>query len=142
LDPGKASGLSVYNTDTLVVEYMEEAQNGVLGFVPAFLGIKAMFKPDAVACESFTLRSSNKFVADLSPVESIGWLRGEGFKVTFVPPSTHKTLVKDAPLNRLMKAGGFPIGAGHTRDSLRVGLWYAAKVLKHRPTLELLSNRS
>lgn len=139
-DPGKASGLAVYNLSAGTVEYMEEAPDGVRGFVPAFMGIYTMFKPAYVVCESFNLRSSNKFMADLSGVESIGWLRGEGYKVEYVTPSAHKTLVKDSKLTPLMKDGGFKVGAGHTRDALRTAVWFAAMRLKHKPTLELLSS--
>ena len=120
---------------------MEESPNGVTGFVPAFKRLYTQWEPDHVACESFNLRPGNKFLPDLSSVECIGWLKGEGLRVGYARPVQHKTLVKDSTLNPLMKAGKFPVGAGHTRDALRVGVWYAAKVLKHRPTLELLQPR-
>lgn len=137
-DPGKASGLAVYDTDAGVALYMDEAHNGVQGFVPAFCAIYKTFRPDYIVCESFNLRPGNKFLADLSGVEAIGWLRGEGYKAEYVTPAQHKTLVPDAVLTPMMKDAGFPVGAGHTRDALRTAVWYAVKVLKHRPTIEKL----
>lgn len=136
-DPGKASGLAVYDLGGRVL-YMDEAQDGVLGFVPAFRAIRHIYKPDYVVCEKFDLRPGNKFLADLSPVEAIGWLKGEGYKAEYVTPSQHKSLVKDATLTPMMKAAGFPVGAGHTRDALRTAVWFAAMKLKHRETLEML----
>jgi hypothetical protein len=137
LDPGKASGLAIYSIYGTVVD-MRQSNNGVEGFVRDFKDMLGYYDPDHIVCESFNLRSSNKFLADLSSPESIGWLKGEGYKVHFVTPSQHKTLVKDSVLTPMMKSGGFPVGAGHTRDALRTAVWYSARVLNHRPTLELL----
>jgi hypothetical protein len=117
---------------------MEQSEHGVLGFVDAFVALKETYRPAHIVCERFDLRSSNKFLADLSPVECIGWLKGEAYSVEYVMPSQHKTLVKDRTLNPLMKAGKFKVGAGHSRDALRIALWFAAMRLKHVPSLELL----
>jgi hypothetical protein len=43
-----------------------------------------------------------------------------------------------SPVTKLMKSCGFKIGKGHTRMAGSVAIWYAAKVLYHEPTLELL----
>ena len=123
---------------------MEETGRGIYGFRESTLSRNAIpfFGPVShVVCENFTLRGSNKFTADLSGVEIIGWLKGEGLCQTFPEPSQHMTLVKKPVLTAMMKEAGFRIGAGHTRMALSVAVWYAAKVLKHRPTLELLSNK-
>jgi hypothetical protein len=44
----------------------------------------------------------------------------------------------DSKITHLMKSGGFKIGKGHTRMAGSVAVWYAAMVLKHQPTLEML----
>lgn len=140
-DPGKASGLVLYSLTEQRPVIMEQSEGGVLGFTERFKFLYGWWKPAFVVCESFQLRSSNKFVADLSPVECIGWLKGQRYAVEYVTPSQHKTLVKDKTLNPLMKAGNFKVGEGHTRDALRIAVWFAAKKLNHRPTLELLKPR-
>lgn len=137
IDPGKATGFAVYDMAGAVV-YMDESPNGVQGFVPAFCAIRKTFRPKYIVCEKFDLRPGNKFLADLSGVEAIGWLKGEGYYAEYVTPAQHKSLVKDATLTPMMKAAGFPVGAGHTRDALRTAVWYAAMILKHEPTLAML----
>jgi hypothetical protein len=148
IDPGKATGLALYDLDTCKFIHMEETPNGVRGFLHPFLRLQ---HPDRhVVCEGFTLRASNEFTANLQGVEIIGWLKGEDYCDTFPEPVQHMTLSRlrknkdkyqDSPVTHLMKQAGFKIGEGHTRMAGSVAMWYAAKVLKHRPTLELLSPR-
>jgi hypothetical protein len=155
LDPGKATGMAVYDTDTLSFVRMDETPRGIYGFKPAFNAMwGSVFNPlrlTHLACEGFTLRSSNKFTADLSGVEIIGWMKGEGLWHQNNPePIQHMTLTRlrknvdkyqDSVITHLMQEAGFKIGEGHTRMAGSVAVWYAAKVLKHIPTLELLSGR-
>jgi hypothetical protein len=146
IDPGLATGVAIYNTDTCSFEFMEQIDNGVRGFSQEFLGISEQANVDV--CENFTLRSSNKFTADLSGVEIIGWLKGERYWGGYNPePSQHMQLTRlrknkddytKSPVTKLMKSCGFKIGKGHTRMAGSVAIWYAAKVLYHEPTLELL----
>lgn len=155
VDPGKATGIAVYDLETCKPILMHETANGVLGFVEW-----DMLTPghhfqlyDHKACENFTLRSSNKFTADLSGVEIIGYLKANGYlnakrKIdSFPEPIQHMQLTRlrknkddyaKSPVTKLMKECGFKIGEGHTRMALSVAVWYAAKVLIHRPTLEML----
>ena len=155
IDPGKSTGLAVYDTDTLSFIRMDETPKGIYGFKPAFKGLYGgMHSPLGIthlACEGFTLRSSNKFTADLSGVEIIGWMKGEGLWHQNNPePIQHMTLTRlrknvdkyqDSVITHMMQDAGFKIGEGHTRMAGSVAVWYAVKVLKHRPTLELLSGR-
>lgn len=143
IDPGKATGMALYDTDTCKVVWTHEAQHGVYGFRGDFneLLYQETTLDCDVACEGFTLRSSNKFTANLQGVEIIGWLKGEEHCADFPEPSQHMSLVKKPVLTKMMKEAGFKVGAGHTRMALSVAVWYAAKVLKHRPTLEMLSNK-
>lgn len=147
IDPGLATGLAVYDTDTCKVIDMVETPDGVLGFRVPYLTGYQRHEFHHVACEGFTLRSSNKFTADLSGVEIIGWLKGQNQCRTFPEPISHMTITKlrknkddykKSVITKLMKEAGFPIGAGHTRMALSVAVWYSAIVLKHVPTLELL----
>lgn len=156
IDPGLATGFAIYDLDTRSVEFVKETPQGIYGFKPAYkdLNGSAFNNPHGithVACEGFTLRSSNKFTADLSGVEIIGWMKGEGQWGAHNPePVQHMTLTKlrknkdkyqDSVITKMMKDAGFAIGKGHTRMALSVGVWYAAKILKHVPTLELLSHK-
>ena len=154
LDPGLATGMAVYDLETCKVIRAIEAPKGIKGFKQPFLQLRYVPAwPDRevlVACEGFTLRSSNKFTADLSGVKIIGWLEGEEECETFPEPVQHMTITrlrknkddyKKSVITKMMKDAKFPIGAGHNRMALSVAVWYAAMVLKHRPTLELLKAR-
>jgi hypothetical protein len=142
--------MALYDLETCKVVKTYEAPKGIYGFRDDFLRLLDPSKDVRVACEGFTLRSSNKFTADLSGVEIIGWLKGEGFCETFPEPVQHMTITrlrknkddyKKSVITQMMKDAGFPIGAGHNRMGLSVAVWYAAMVLKHRPTLEMLKAR-
>lgn len=139
IDPGKATGIAVYDLETCKPVHMEETPNGIHGFKNTFTDIWIAYCSGVtVACEGFTLRGSNKFTANLQGVEIIGWLKGEALCAVYPEPSQHMALVKKSVLTGLMKEAGFPIGAGHTRMALSVAVWHAAKFMKHVPTLELL----
>jgi hypothetical protein len=146
IDPGLATGMAIYNTETLKVEYVQETPDGVKGFKHPFL--RDIKRVDCWSVENFTLRSSNKFTADLHGVEIIGWLKGEDYwGVNNPEPSQHMTITRlrekvdkyqDSVITHMLQAAGFKIGKGHTRMALSVAVWYAAMRLKHLPTLELL----
>ena len=152
-DPGLATGIAIYNLDTCAVEYMRETGEGVYGYKPVFkelfgFGLRNPYGITHTVCENFTLRSSNKFTADLHGVEIIGWLKGEDYWGANAnpEPSQHMKLNKlgekdkkaDSVITHMMNDAGFKIGKGHTRMALSVAVWYAAMRLKHIPTLELL----
>lgn len=139
IDPGKATGIAVYDLETCKPVHMEETPNGIHGFKNEFqMTYIAYGNGVKIACEGFTLRSSNKFTANLQGVEIIGWLKGEALCAVYPEPSQHMTLVKKEILTAMMKEAGFKVGAGHTRMALSVAVWNAAKMLNHRPTLEML----
>jgi len=142
--------MAVYDLETCKVIRAIEAPKGIKGFTYPFYRLYDPNHKVHVVCEGFTLRSSNKFTADLSGVEIIGWLKGELICDTFPEPVQHMTITrlrknkddyKKSVITKMMKDAKFPIGAGHNRMALSVAVWYAAMVLKHRPTLELLSGR-
>jgi hypothetical protein len=140
IDPGKATGIAVYDLETCKPVHMEETPNGIHGFKMPYQELLQHddYCNSYTACEGFTLRGSNKFTANLQGVEIIGWLKGEALCAVYPEPSQHMALVKKSVLTGLMKEAGFPIGAGHTRMALSVAVWHAAKFMKHIPTLELL----
>lgn len=148
IDPGLASGISIYDTEDQQFRLMDQIPDGISGqFKPYFLS--ALAQCDHMVCENFTLRSSNKFTADLSGVEIIGWLKGEKYWGQRNPePVQHMTLTglrknKDdyakSPVTKIMKAQGYRIRDGHSRMAGSAAIWYAAKVLNHQPTLRMLS---
>lgn len=149
VDPGKATGIAVYELATNTVLEVRETQKGIHGFKPAFLDLLYDYNSELshVACENFTLRSSNKFTANLDGVKIIGWMEGEGYGEAFPEPSQHMQLTRlrknkddyaKSPITKLMKDARFTIGKGHTRMGLSVAVWFAAMKLRHEETLELL----
>ena len=144
IDPGLATGMALYDLETCKVVRTYEAQNGVKGFTQPFRELR---RGAHVICEGFTLRSSNKFTADLSGVEIIGWLKGEGMCSVFPEPVQHMTITrlrknkddyKLSPVTKLMKDAKFPDWQRAQPMALSVAVWYAAMKLKHEPTLRLL----
>lgn len=146
IDPGLASGMALYDLETCKVVKTYEAPKGIKGFKQPFLQLS--WDAGYVACEGFTLRSSNKFTADLSGVKIIGWLEGEELCETFPEPVQHMTLTRlrknkddysKSVITQMMKDAKFPVGEGHNRMALSVAVWYAAMKFKHEPTLRLLT---
>lgn len=151
IDPGLATGTAIYDLETCSFIRMDELPNGITGFTfpfKAFRNSKTMGITH-VAAEKFTLRSSNEFTAGLQGVEILGWLYGENHIVRSQcpEPSQHMELTRlrkkkdkyqDSVITKMMKEAGFRIGKGHTRMAGSVAVWYAVKVLKHRPTIEML----
>lgn len=142
--------MAIYDLQTCKFVDMLETGFGIRGFKKSFQWFLENYAFGAVVCEDFTLRSSNEFTANLDGVKIIGWLEGEELCETFPQPSQHMQLTRlrknkdkyqDSPVTHLMKSSGFKVGEGHTRMAGSVAMWYAAKILKHRPTLELLSPR-
>jgi len=144
--------MAIYDLRTCKPVWMHETPNGIKGFVRGGGQNTAHdFEPFVNVCENFTLRSSNEFTANLQGVEIIGWLKGEDLCATFPEPVQHMTLTKlrknkddysKSVITKMMKEAGFKIGEGHTRMALSVAVWYAAKILKHEPTLRMLSSGS
>ena len=152
IDPGLATGMAIFDTETLQFVRMDETNRGIFNFKPSYKALMGgLTSPLGIthqACEKFTLRSKNKFTADLSGVEIIGWLKGEGQWHDRNPePSQHMTLTRlrekkdsyaDSKVTKLMKKQGYRIGKGHTRMAGSVAIWYAAMVLKDEATLRWL----
>lgn len=153
IDPGKATGFAIYDTDTLSFTHMEESGDGIYGFKPVFQKLFGQvfndpYKVTHMVCEGFTLRGSNEFTANLQGVEIIGWLKGEGLWGLHNPePSQHMQLTRlrknkdkyqDSVITKTMQRDKYKIGKGHTRMAGSVAVWFAAKRLYHEPTLELL----
>lgn len=140
IDPGKATGYAVYDTETqLPIHLSTEIHPNEEVCVAYYRLLCAKYKPDEVIMESFIPRFGQKF--DLDGVYFIGAIRSVGRAVRMVSPSAHKAMVKDAPMNKMFKATKTPIGAGHSRDSLRLTVYWAATKLKHRETIQLLQGQ-
>lgn len=137
IDPGGATGLCTYDTDSPLTPALMEVGPGVRGFVGWWQSSERFAHYDAVVCESFRLDDRTK-KPDLTPVEIIGFLKGVGVPVIFQTPGQAKSLITNAVLKR---AGLYPkrgsVGGGHTTDALRHALYYLVN-RKHRPTVELL----
>lgn len=144
MDPGKASGWTVYDMDNLEVLDMRQSENGVEGFADEYEEIVSDIigtgnHIDAMVMETFTLRPGVKF-PDLTPVECWGWMKGQGnaSKLVRCAPSAHKSLVSDANIRQSGLMKDYKVGAGHSRDALRLALWFSMSKMKHTPTIRLV----
>ena len=140
VDPGKATGYAVYDSEAQKVLLAEIHNDGPLECVERLTDLFYWYTPDEKVYESFIPRWGQKF--DLDGVYLIGAMEAftEGWNV--VKPSEHKAVVKDSVLNPLMKSTGIPIGAGHSRDALRLCLYVSAVRLREHSTLQLLTGGS
>jgi hypothetical protein len=151
LDPGLATGSAIFDTETLSFIRMDELSHGNHGFKDPFnvLRTSEHLGVEHIVAEKFTLRSSNKFTADLHGVEILGWLYGEKHIVRSrcPEPSQHMQLTRlrkkkdnyaESVFTNMMKRDKYRIGKGHTRMAGSVAMWYAAMMLKDRSVLELL----
>jgi len=135
IDPGVKTGWALYDTDCLAVVDMWETDGGVQGVVDH---MKDFTEPyDKMVVERFELRPDVRY-PNLTPRNIIGWFQGEGYKFDLVMPATHKKVVKDADIRQSKLMAGYKIGKGHTRDALRLTLYYAMAKLKHEPTIRLV----
>lgn len=104
IDPGLATGISVgvYGLDKpYTLEGSTITQEGVYGFSEWFSrGRIDPWAPNIqIVVEGFNLLARNEFVADLSGVEVIGYIKGLGWPVTWQTRSD-KSLVPDYILQR------------------------------------------
>lgn len=144
VDPGAASGIvtAFYDEVTpLTFHGQYVTHDGVDGFSAWFhehsLGERVEW--DEWVCESFVLRANNKFVADLRPVEIIGFLKGTlGSEFVTWQQRTLKALVPDQVLK---DSGEWVTGkmVGHTdgRDVNDAKIHALAYMMRkhHVPTL-------
>lgn len=133
IDPGLSTGLAIYNTENQKMMYANIGRYTPLELVQHVERIEGM---QEIVVEDFKLRRNQN--VDLTPCYLIGALQGAGMDIKLVMPSAHKSIVKDAPLNRLFKEAGYKLGEGHSRDALRLTVYWSAVKLKHTETLNLL----
>lgn len=135
IDPGVATGWAIYDTDCLAVVDMGQTEDGVLGLADFMRSTREHY--DLMVVERFELRENVRY-PDLTPKECIGWLKGERYEHELVMPASHKALVKDKNIKQSNLMAGYKIGAGHSRDALRLTLYYAMAKLKHVETIKLV----
>lgn len=136
IDPGKVTGVCLYDTDAPKSRQLWNVEGGVEGLADWWCAAKPVF--DELVIERFTLREGVHGV-DLDPVEVIGWIKGAIFtKPVWQNPADAKSLITNEKLKR---AGLYPprgeVGPGHSIDALRHVLTYLIGI-RHRPTIELL----
>lgn len=141
LDPGKSTGIvicSYSETEPLSVLEKIVTHNGIDGFSDWWHSCGDSLSEAEWAVESFVLRGSNDFVADLSGVEIIGFLKGMKLPHLSLQARTLKPLVPDALLK---KHGLWVTGkeVNHTdgRDVLDAEIHALVYMMKkkHGPTL-------
>ena len=144
IDPGKSTGIiegTYSENQPLEIMSKTVTHNGIQGFAEWYWeGVPFWSHEPIWIVEDFTLRGSNDFVADLSGVEIIGFLKGMAIPVHW-QSRTLKHLVPDL----VLKHNGYWFtgkDVGHTdgRDcndaAIHALAWLAKQ--KHEPTLRQL----
>lgn len=141
LDPGKSSGVAICSySDTEPLSVLEKlvTHNGIDGFSDWWHSCGYTMENAEWAVESFVLRGSNDFVADLSGVEIIGFLKGMKLPHISLQSRTLKPLVPDELLKKhALWVTGKQVNhtdGADANDSIRHSLIYMMKK-KHEPTL-------
>lgn len=144
IDPGKATGIiigSYSETEPLKIMSNWVTHNGIKEFAQWYWGESLFWSHMAEwIVEDFTLRGSNDFVADLSGVEIIGFLKGIYLQVHW-QSRTLKHLVPDSVLKHngywtTGKAVGHTDGRDVNDATIHALAWLAKQ--KHEPTLRML----
>lgn len=141
LDPGLATGVCLFNSDTLKIEYSHIVEGGQPGFIQWYRSIGQGLAQDCevVGCESFELEEGTHGV-DLTPVEIISWLKPIGV-VDVWQRRNQRGKAKLISVAVLKRAGLYPargeLGGGHQVAALQHLLAYLIRQ-RHRPTIQLL----
>lgn len=140
VDPGKATGITVWDSETQEILYFEIDEWDPYTLVRAVERISQKCFIDHHVYEDFLPRWGQKF--DITPIKLIGAMDTMRFDWHKVKPSEHKSLVKDVVLNKLIHDQGHLVGEGHSRDALRLTVYYSAAKLREQATLELIKGGS
>lgn len=89
-------------------------------------------------CSARRSLNPNRCIVFITPIKLIGAMNTMHRLWDKVKPAEHKALIKDKPLNALFKDAGEKIGAGHSRDALRLCLYVAVARLRDEGTIQLL----
>lgn len=141
LDPGLKTGVSLFNSDTLKIEYSHIIEGGLLGFIGWWrtIGHGLAIQCEVVGCESFEMEEGTHGI-DLTPVEIIAWLKPIGVVDVWQRRNQRgkDKLITPAVLKR---AGLYPkrgdLKEGHQVSALQHALNYLVRQ-RHLPTIALL----
>lgn len=138
VDPGKATGYAVLNTKNLLIEHMSSDNHNPYELLEQ-VDYLTPYKEQTLVVERFVPRFGQAF--DCTPMYLIGAMQGAyNDRVNLVMPATHKGSVPRDKVTRLMKAQGFKVGAGHSRDALSLCLYWAAFKLRDKNVLDFLQS--
>jgi hypothetical protein len=110
IDPGKNTGIAIGYYDAITPYILKErwqVHGGVAGFCKWWDENAAVLTPTIIVCEKFILDSSNRFLADLTPVEIEGALTAMMFPFhTYIvwQPRTDKAALTGYPATALTKS--------------------------------------
>lgn len=143
VDPGKATGITVWDSETQKILYFDIEHLGPHALVAELKMLSVIYRVDYHVYEDFLPRWGQKF--DITPIKLIGAMDAMDtmrFDWHKVKPSEHKSLVKDVVLNKLIHDQGHLVGEGHSRDALRLAVYYSAAKLREQATLKLIKGGS
>ena len=109
IDPGVSTGFTVseYEGGVPYVEWFGQPREDTLAATARFLIEEVLPGADVIVLEQFDLRPSNKFLADLSPVEMNAiiqywntYVNPTPARLVYVTPAQHKALVSNETLKR------------------------------------------
>lgn len=145
IDPGQSCGYAVFDlwsmdiADMQIVNHPDSAD--FVQYVDYLMHKHSAI--DEIVIENFSPRWGQKF--DTTPISYLGAADAAAElldwpPITKVMPSQHKSVIKDSVLTPMMKKQGYKVGAGHSRDALRLCLYRGFK-LRHESVYELLGGR-
>lgn len=144
IDPGgwgdgkhAGTGLTVLDTETLTILHSSIEKLNPYEVVQRFEELREKYQPDVLIAEDFIPRWGIAF--SLEPVYLLGALLGMyNGALRLVKPSDHISLVSKERLTALLKEHKLSIGAGHSRMSLSLAIYWSAFRLQEEKAIHYL----
>lgn len=144
IDPGgwgsgehAGTGLTVIDTKTLAILHSSIEKLNPYEVVQRFEELREKYQPDVLIAEDFIPRWGISF--SLEPVYLLGALLGMyNGSLRLVKPSEHMSMVSRDKLTDLMKEHKLVLGAGHSRMSLSLAIYWSAFRLQEEEAIHYL----
>lgn len=144
IDPGgwgdgnhAGTGLTVLDTETLTILHSSIEKLNPYEVVQRFEELREQYKPDVLLAEGFKPRYGTPF--SLEPVYLLGALQGfYNGAIKIIYPNEHIGTVSKDKLTKLMKEHKLSLGAGHSRMSLSLAIYWSAFRLQEEKAIHYL----
>ena len=139
IDPGKKTGICLFNADTLKVEHFAILAGGLKGFKKWWEEEGRMFARDVIGCESFETMEGSHGIDMQNPMQIIGYIKSWDEPVHWQRRNARRK--SRLTSNVLRKAGLYPprgeLKEGHQVAALQHALSYLIDT-RHHGVIELL----